>query len=171
MGHRGSIDSERHSQGGKAMSETTRALNEKKPLWGMGRHFQRRDIWWIAYYFNGKEIRESAKSRNEADARRLLKKRLKEIHGSRFVGPQEEKLTVDGLLDDLITHLETRGAKTVDRLKSHLKPLREWFALTRAVNVTTSEVERYAAERLKLKGAGDGQQRDRGAEASVESCA
>ena len=65
----------------------------------MGRTLRRGEVWWIAYYFNGKEIRESAKSRNEADARRLLKKRLKEIHGSRFVGPQEEKLTVADLLD------------------------------------------------------------------------
>ena len=110
---------------------------------------RRGQIWWIAYYFNGKEIRESAKSTSESDARRLLKKRLKEIHGSRFVGPQQEKLTVDDLLDALITHLETKGAKTVDRLKSHLKPLREWFSLTRGVNVTTADVERYVAERLK----------------------
>src|SRR4051794_35503736 len=151
MGHRGSIDSERHSQGGKAMSETTRALNEKKPLWGMGRHFQRRDIWWIAYYFNGQEVRESAKSRNENDARRLLKKRLKEIHGNRFAGPQEEKVTVDDLLDSLIVHLETKGAKTVKRLKSHLKPLRAWFTLTRVVDVTTSDIEKYVADRLKLE--------------------
>lgn len=131
------------------MSETTRAPSGTKGLRGMGRTLRRGETWWVAYYFNGREIRESAKSRSEADARRLLKKRLKEIHGSRFVGPQEEKLTVDDLLDALITHLETKGAKTVDRLKSHLKPLREWFALTRGVNVTTAEVERYVAERLK----------------------
>jgi len=131
------------------MSETTRAPSETKALRGMGRTLRRGEIWWVAYYFNGKEIREGCRSRNEADARRLLKKRLKEIHGSRFVGPQEEKLTVDDLLDALITHLETKGAKTVDRLKSHLKPLREFFALTRAVNVTTAGVERYVAERLK----------------------
>src|SRR5258705_13054258 len=88
------------------------------------------------------EIRESSKSQKEVDARRLLKKRMKEIHGSRFVGPQEEKLTVDDLLDSLITHLETKGAKTVDRLKSHLKPLREWFALTRAVSRSVLLLER-----------------------------
>jgi integrase len=133
------------------MNDATESRSEKRGLRGMGRTLRRGETWWVAYYFNGKEIRESAKSRNEADAKRLLKKRLKEIHGSRFVGPQEEKLTVDDLLDALVTHLETKGAKTVERLKSHLKPLREWFALTRGVNVTTAEVERYSAERLKLK--------------------
>jgi integrase len=131
------------------MSDTTEEAKKRGVLRGMGRTLRRGQIWWIAYYFNGTEIRESAKSTAEADARRLLRKRLKEIHGSRFVGPQEEKLTVNDLLDSLITHLETKGAKTVVRLKSHLKPLREWFALTRAVNVTTADVERYVADRLK----------------------
>ncbi len=130
------------------MSDTT-AEPKRRVLRGMGRIFHRGAVCWIAYYFNGREIRESCRSRDEADARRLLKKRLKEIHGSRFVGPQEENVTVDDLLDALITHLETKGAKTVDRLKSHLKPLREYFALTRAVNVTTAAVEQYIAERLK----------------------
>jgi len=71
----------------------------------------------------------------------MLKKRLKEIHGNRFAGPQEERLTVDDLLDALLIHLETKGAKAVDRLKSHLKPLRKWLALTGAVNVNTADVE------------------------------
>src|SRR5439155_10377230 len=148
MGNCGSVDGKGHFQGGEAMSDT-RAPSETRALRGMGRTLRRGQIWWIAYYFNGKEIRESAKSTSESDARRLLKKRLKEIHGSRFVGPQEEKLTVDDLLDALVTHLETKGAKTVDRLKSHLKRLREWFSLTRGVNVTTADVERYVAVRLK----------------------
>jgi integrase len=117
----------------------------------MGRIFQRGDIHWVAYYFNGKEIRESSRSGNEADARRLLKMRLKEVHGNRYVGSQEEKLTVDDLLDALIIHLETKGAKTVVRLKSHLKPLRNFFALSRAVNVTTTIVEQYIAQRLKAE--------------------
>jgi len=55
------------------MNDTTRAPSGAKALRGMGRTLQRGDTWWIAYYFNGKEIRESAKSRNEVDARRLLK--------------------------------------------------------------------------------------------------
>src|SRR5579872_1411162 len=114
-------------QGGERMTDARREAGETKTLRGMGRTLRRGQIWWVSYYFNGKEIRESSKSTSQGEARRLLKKRLKEIHGSRFVGPQEEKLTVDDLLDALIVHLETKGAKTVTRLKSHLKPLREWF--------------------------------------------
>ncbi|HZS60312.1 MAG TPA: hypothetical protein VFA43_13640 [Gemmatimonadaceae bacterium] len=132
------------------MNDAARSRSATKTVRGMGRTLLRGDVWWISYYFNGKEVRESSKSRNETNARRLLKKRLQEIHGNRFTGPQEEKLSVHELLDALITHLETKGAKTVQRLKSHLTPLREKFTLTRAINVTTAAVESYVAERLKL---------------------
>jgi hypothetical protein len=40
---------------------------------GMGRIYQRGPIWWIAYYFNGEQKRESSNSERESDAKRLLK--------------------------------------------------------------------------------------------------
>jgi hypothetical protein len=36
-------------------------------------NFQRGPIWWIAYYFNGEQKRESSNSERESDAKRLLK--------------------------------------------------------------------------------------------------
>ena len=85
---------------------------------GQGRVFQRGSLLWIAYYAHGKEQREVArhvrtgekleatteKNRHEAD--RFLKHRLGEIaaekHGGRpFVGPQQERVTVNELLDGL----------------------------------------------------------------------
>jgi integrase len=53
------------------------------------------------------------------------------------------------LLDGLVLHLETKGAKAIDSLKSHLKPVREFFNLRRAVEVSTTMVERYQHDRLK----------------------
>lgn len=46
---------------------------------GMGRVFKRGEIYWIAYCHRGKEVRESARSTQEADAKKLLKKRIGEI--------------------------------------------------------------------------------------------
>jgi hypothetical protein len=114
---------------------------------GMGRIFKRGEVWWIAYYVNGVERRESSRSQREADAKRVLKKRLTQIHGGRYVGPEEEKRTVVELLDALETHLENRGAKALMQLKSHLKPIRGFFALDRAISLTTADIERYIAER------------------------
>lgn len=76
-----------------------------------------------------------------------MRERLKQIHAGRYVGVNEEKLTVIELLDDLETHLEIRGAKALAHLKSHLKPVRRFFALDRAIAVTTDHIERYVMER------------------------
>src|ERR1043165_1733193 len=76
---------------------------------GMGRLFQRGAKWWIAYYIkkDGRsvEVRESAGT-TETDARRALKRRQDElsahrIGARRFQGPQQERITVRQLLDDL----------------------------------------------------------------------
>lgn len=114
---------------------------------GEGQIYQRRNRWWISYYIRGKRFRESA-GKTEAEAKRKLKGRLKEIYGDRFVGPQEERLEVEELLDNLILHLKTKGAKAIASLQSHVKPLKDHFALTRAVDVTTPQVERFVRERL-----------------------
>lgn len=119
---------------------------------GDGRVFKRTGTsrWWIAYWVHGKEFRESG-GRSEAEARRRLRARLREIHGDRFVGPQAERLTIDELLDALLVHLEMKGAKALVSLRSHLKPVRAGFGLGRAADLTTAAVERYAAGRLALR--------------------
>lgn len=46
---------------------------------GNGRVFQRGQVWWIAYYDNGREHRESSNSRERRDAVRMLRQRLGEV--------------------------------------------------------------------------------------------
>ena len=46
---------------------------------GNGRVFQRGSIWWVAYDCNGREYRESSKSRERKDAVRLLRQRIGEV--------------------------------------------------------------------------------------------
>lgn len=41
--------------------------------------FQRSQIWWIAYYDNGREHCESSSSRERKDAVRILRQRLGEV--------------------------------------------------------------------------------------------
>ena len=45
---------------------------------GDGRVFQRGQIWWVAYYHDGREHRESSKSREHKEAVRLLRQRVGE---------------------------------------------------------------------------------------------
>jgi len=115
---------------------------------GNGRVYQRGDRWWIDYSVRGKRFREAA-GEKEKDALKKLKTRLKEIAGDRFIGPLEERLTVEELLDSLITHLKTKGAKAIPSVESHLKPVREFFAFTRVVDLSAGHIEDFMKARLE----------------------
>lgn len=114
---------------------------------GTGRMYQRGNRWWIEYWHRGRQFRESAGA-TDAEARKRLKARLKEIAGDRFVGPKEERLSVAEVCDNLILHLETRGAKSLKSFRHHLKPVKDCFSLTRAVDLTTAAVEKFMQARL-----------------------
>src|SRR5215469_2128756 len=127
---------------------------------GQGRVFERKgsSYLWIAYYAHGKEEREvarhirtgekieaTAKGRHEAG--RFLKRRLGELaaeqHGGRtFVGPQQERVTINELLDGLERDYKLRDKWTV-KVSSVMKPLREHFGTWRAAEVTADGVGKY----------------------------
>ena len=46
---------------------------------GDGRILLRGRVWWIAYYYEGRECRESSRSRDRKDAVRLLRQRVGEV--------------------------------------------------------------------------------------------
>ena len=81
---------------------------EQKTIEGFGRIFKPRytrksadgsrqvyenPIWWIAYYHNGEELRESSHSREEKEAIKLLKRRVQDF-GRGIVGTKEERVTL-----------------------------------------------------------------------------
>jgi integrase len=127
-----------------------------KRVRGMGRVLQRGARWWIAYCVNGREQRESAAKvlgrpdagLTERDAEKALKIRLGEIHGGRWVGPQQERVTLGELLDGLVTDYRNNGRKSLSTLEAHLKPLRAAFPMDAAIHVTETRIERYKADRL-----------------------
>lgn len=125
---------------------------------GQGRIFQRGAYLWVAYYSHGKEEREAARhvrtgdkleasEKNRREAERFLKHRLGEIaaerHGGRaFVGPQQERVTINELLDALETDFRLRD-KWGAKVSSNVKPLREHFGTWRAVEVTSNAIGTY----------------------------
>ena len=52
----------------------------------MGSIYKRGKVYWIQYYRNGKPYRETTKSKKEADAKRLLRKREGEISEGKLPG-------------------------------------------------------------------------------------
>ena len=55
---------------------------------GMGSVYQRNEIWWVRYYFQGKLYRESSKSPKQRKAIKLLQRRQGEIAQGQFAGPR-----------------------------------------------------------------------------------
>ncbi len=117
---------------------------------GMGRVFKRKNSahWWIEYWHRGRQYRESSGSTREVGARRLLKKRLGETQGNRFVGPEEERVLLSELLDALEVDYRNNGRRSLDTLRYHLAHLKRAFPFDRAVDVIEDRIERYKAARL-----------------------
>ncbi|HEA65443.1 MAG TPA: hypothetical protein ENI07_01275 [Desulfobacterales bacterium] len=61
----------------------------------MGCIYKRGNIFWIKYFRNGRPYQESAKSKKEVDARRLLRRREGEISEGKLPGmTKEERLSL-----------------------------------------------------------------------------
>jgi integrase len=120
---------------------------------GDGRVYRRGNRYWIAYYFRGELVREPGGldgrgAKTEEEARKTLKQRIREIHGERYIGPRAERLTVGEVLDSYKVHLKQKGAKALRSVVGQLRPVERFFALTRAVDLTTEKIRRFIDARL-----------------------
>jgi len=125
---------------------------------GAGRIFKRKKkkhdgtvvelpVRWISYYYRGKEFRESSHSESEVVARRLLRKRLGEVGRGKLIGPTEEKVTFEQMADDLRRDYEINGKRSLASVALSRSHLEKWFALSRAVDISTDKVRAYIARR------------------------
>lgn len=102
--------------------------------------------FWIEYYQNGKQRRESSHSEKYTDAERLLKRRHAEIVMGKGPRIGLEKVRVEALLDLLLADYEVNG-KSLDWAKyvdGHLRPV---FGGMRAASIGTSAIARYISDR------------------------
>jgi integrase len=115
---------------------------------GDGRIFKRGTRWWISYNVNGRNYRQPAGTM-EADARRVLRAKRKEIAGDRFVAPAAERLTVRELLQALETDLLMRGAKSIVSFRAHRKAVEDELGDRRASRLTADEIREFQQRRLE----------------------
>lgn len=123
---------------------------------GDGRTFLRGRTWWIAYYGpvgeRWRQIRESSGSESEVVAKKLLRKRIREVENHRdgtrhFGGPKQERVTVGKLLDELKADYKERKIKSLSRTINHMKPVRDFFGHYRATQVTPDTIRAFKKER------------------------
>ena len=77
--------------------------------------------YWIAYYVNGKERRESALTNDHGEAVKKLLSRQNEVKDGNYVGPNEDRVTVRDLLDQLIVNYETHERVSLDTVRAHVR--------------------------------------------------
>ena len=121
---------------------------ERPRLKGFGYLYKRGRSWWIRYSVRGKDFRESSGSERESEAMRLLKRRWKEVGKGRFIGPSEEKVTMDSLFDALKVDYQNNRRRSLGTLEGRLRHLRAAFENLRAIDVMEDRIERYKASRL-----------------------
>ncbi len=122
---------------------------------GEGRVFQRGRRWWIAYYAprDGRSVEHREPGGfTEKEAGKKLRARLREvvIHkgGHRqFQGPRQERVTVEELLRGLERDYEIHGRRSFRRLRSHLRHVRAFFGMDRALAVTSMRLRDFIASR------------------------
>ena len=118
---------------------------------GLGRVYQRGNVWWIQYCFRGKVKRETSGSTKRTGATALLKKRLAEVGRGRLIGPVVEKTTFADLSEMFLNDYRNNGRKSLRRATSSVEHLKVLFADSRAIDITTDRIDAYIRSRFEAE--------------------
>jgi len=114
---------------------------------GDGGVYLRGRIWWVTYSNNGEKVCESSGSDKEAEARKLLKKRMGEIVSGHFIGPDAERVTVGELADDVETDYRVEKQDSLDKAIRSANRIKEFFGNTKAHALKGDSIKRFIAHR------------------------
>src|SRR5262249_34064701 len=139
--------------GGPRMSKQVECVKVGSHGQGSLRRFDDSANWIFCYHLHSKEHRESTKTPDVKKAKRIAKQRLDDLAADRqglktFVPAVAQRATVDDLLDDYMADCRLREAKSIDKMASHAKPVREALGMLRATDLTAERIDRYIAQRL-----------------------
>jgi integrase len=115
----------------------------------MGSIYKRGKVFWIQYYRNGKPYRETTKSKKEADAKRLLKKREGEISEGKLPGIYFDRVRFDELAEDFLRDYRINQRKSLERAERSAGHLNRYFEGCRVPEITSPKIEAYIENRLE----------------------
>lgn len=118
---------------------------------GMGRIYKQAQsrFYWIEFWHNNTQYRESSKSEKKSDAERLLRKRLGEVEQGKFAHPKViVRLTLDAMAQDLLNDYRIKDNRSAAWAQRRIKHLTRFFGNAYAHDITTAKVKKYIAFRL-----------------------
>ena len=104
--------------------------------------------WRYQYRYRGRLHRKGGFKTKQA-AQRALRDALVAIDSGRYVSPDDERTTVNDLLDAYLDYSELEGRKSIDSLRNHATPIREALGQERAVDITPDIAVAYFRERRR----------------------
>jgi len=104
----------------------------------IGTIYLRGKTWWVRYYSQGKEHRESAGSQFKHDAERLPKRREGEIAEGKVPGVYYDRIHFDGLAQDYLRDYRLSGRRSITKARRLVYCLSQSFAGMRITQITTS---------------------------------
>jgi integrase len=123
---------------------------KKRGRYGAGRIYQRGKTWWIQYYANGEQIRESSQSEKQSVAQAILNDKMAAAQNG-AIAPRKQ--TYEQLRDALYDHYDTHKFKSLFRRKDgtrYLGPvpaLDTFFAGWKAEKITTAAMKDFVRQR------------------------
>ena len=123
-----------------------------KRTYGNGRVFKRGVRWWVAYYVDGAEQRDSCGPNitTKADAQKVLRQRLQAVDMA-LAGPT---VTVGALLDLFVADQRNQARKARKDAEARAEKIRESLGGMRVADVTPRHVERFVAKLRAAKRSG-----------------
>jgi integrase len=115
----------------------------------MGSIYKRGNTYWIKYYKNGKNYRESTGSEKLMVAKKKLALREGEIAEGKIPGVQFEKVTFDELAENFLRDYRINEKKSLIRAERSVKHLKKSFEGKRVVYITTPTIDAHVSKRIK----------------------
>jgi len=115
----------------------------------MGRVFRIKDIWYIEYYLNGRQIRRSTRQKLKGKAVAELIKVENEILDGIDPLYRYSTVTFDRVASELIGDYKDRGLRSVKRVEQCIANLRRFFGHIDPNRITTQSVREYREHRLE----------------------
>lgn len=135
--------------------EQEAGASTKRGEYGAGRIWKIGNRWWVQYYVNGKQIRESSGSSTKAVAKKLLERRLgKREDGDELIQALKfKKLRYEDMRNTLFADYRNNGHKSLERRSDGtericgVQALDATFADYRASNITSTKMLEFISKR------------------------
>jgi integrase len=106
------------------------------------------DIYWVSYYRDGKQFRESTEKTSLVEARRFLAGKEGDIAKGIPVTPKMGKMKFSELAADVVNDYRVNAKRSIEdletRFEDHILP---FFGEARASAITTVEIRKYVDRR------------------------